>query len=181
MQSEPFPIATQNKWIPGAKHTMTLSFFWQVIFSLVNISEAFSNHLPVTATKWFHSWQQGASPAVVLACCSVSLSPTLLKAWWDSLLSSDYVICPPSPVVTIRHVIYYSVFPATWRGPFSEAFHMKLGDNILSQEFPTERLTELPTLLRVASHLDSQIKIQMWTPWMQRRHSLHCTENQHHR
>lgn len=90
----------------------------------------------------------------------VSLSLLLLKAWWDSLLSPDYVICPHLPVMTIRHVIYYSVFPPTWCDPFSEAFCIPLGDNILSHEFTAERLTQLQTHLSVAPHLLAKPKFR---------------------
>lgn len=74
MQPELFPITSENKWIPVAKHTVALSFFWQVIFSPVNISETPWKHFSVAGMKSFHSWQQGMSLAVALACCSVSLS-----------------------------------------------------------------------------------------------------------
>lgn len=126
----------------------------------MNISEALTSHLSVAAMKWFHSWQRAASPAVVLGCCSVSLRAP--RSWKPGEirhypLIMSYVL---AHLVTIRHVIYYGVFPETWCGSFSEAFHTQVGDNIPSQEFAVERLTQLPALLRVALHLIAKSKFR---------------------
>lgn len=187
MQPELFLITSQNKWIPVAKHTMALSFFWQVIFSLVNISEAFANHFSVAGMKLFHSWQQGTSPAVGLACCSVSLQAP--RSWKPG----EILYYPPIMSYVLTCLLWPSgmlfitvFFPPTCCGPFSEAFRTPLGDNILSREFTVERLTQLQTQLNVAPHLLAKPKFRCKKGCgvllnAKKQMQLRCGENQHHR